>query len=139
MSVRGIRVTVMNNRVHETRPDPGPGYRWATRRELVVDALLGLRDMLFAWVIGAVAGTAIFVTCAWAMPAVLASTSRTASELTGGDNGSAPSGVASAVAGMMPWVGLVLGLVVAVRVMLTVARRQPLRGGPLRRDPASDQ
>lgn len=129
----------MNSRVQATRPDPGPGYRWATRREFAVDALLGVRDLLFAWLVGAVAGTAVFATVAWVMPAVFVAGSRAVSELTVGDNGSAPSGVVLAVEGMMPWVGLVYGLVVAVRVMLTVARRLPLRGGPLRRDPESDQ
>ncbi|XTP38389.1 hypothetical protein ACORG1_33510 (plasmid) [Mycobacterium sp. TJFP1] len=139
MSVGGIRVAIMNNRVHETRPDPGPGYRWATRREHVVDALLGLWDLLLACAAGAIAGTVTLAAFAWVIPGVFATSSRAASELTGGDNGSAPSGVALAVEGITPWVGLAVGLIVAVQVTRTVARRQPLRGGPLRPDPARDQ
>lgn len=105
MSVRGIRVKLMNNRVHETRPAPGPGYRWATRRELAVDALLSVWDVLLACMAGAIAGTVTIATCAWVIPAVFVSTSRTASELAGGGNVAAPSGVASALEGIMPWVG----------------------------------
>lgn len=54
--------------------DPGPGYRWATRRENATAFILDIGTVFLAAVTGANAGALVFGFFAWGLPRLLPTT-----------------------------------------------------------------
>lgn len=122
------------------RFDPGPGYRWATRRENATAFILDIGTALLAAVTGASAGALMFGFFAWGLPRLLPtalSTTRAVGGTTTADTApQADSGwtlvMSNGSHALMLLAGGAVGVYTAYVVGMRMIRALPVHSGPLR-------
>lgn len=131
---------------HSETFDPGPGYRWATRRENVTTFVLDVANAILAAAAGAITGALFFGVIGWGIPQLLQGASLKAAQVPGD---TANKGASAADSGWMNLLhngthtatqimGLIAGIYAAYVVGLRVLRALPVHSGPLRPvDPGS--
>lgn len=121
------------------RFDPGPGYRWATRRENVTAFALDVGTVFLAAVIGAVVGALVFGSIVWGIPQLTSTAGSTMRAVGGaqpdGVPGTAPGWVnvlSNGTSVVILIAGLIAGFFAAYVVGLRVIKALPVHSGPLR-------
>lgn len=122
--------------------DPGPGYRWATRRENVTAFVLDVANAILAAAAGAIAGALVFGVIGWVIPQLFQGASLMAAQIPAGTATNGGSASASEPGWMnllhngthtaVQIMGLIAGIYAAYVVGLRVLRALPVHSGPLR-------